>query len=154
LPSPPWRPSPVAVSLLLILRLPTRGAEAGTEIDRVTDEIRGLGRSNWRIPPDRRLEPHHDRAREPRPDAVREHPRSRPGAQQGVLLPRPPGQRQRRSTKIQMRARLSGVQGWRQNRHDHHQSRVHTLTSIACRRSSAPSLRLCRPVGAALASTP
>jgi hypothetical protein len=30
LPSPPWRPSPLAVSLLLILRLPARDTEAGT----------------------------------------------------------------------------------------------------------------------------
>src|SRR5690349_12297349 len=40
------------------------------------------------------------------------------------------------------RARLSSDdQGWRENRHDHHQGRARTLTSAACRRSSAPTHR-------------
>jgi D-alanyl-D-alanine carboxypeptidase len=43
---------------------------------------------------------------------------------------------------MQMRARLSSDdQGWRQNRHDHHQSRARTLIPAACHRSSAPTHR-------------
>jgi len=43
---------------------------------------------------------------------------------------------------MQVRARLSSDdQGWRENRHDHHQGRARTLTSAACRRSSAPTHR-------------
>src|SRR5215207_3968949 len=38
-----------------------------------------------RPPSSLRLETHHDRSRTPRPHAVREHPRSGPRAQQGVL---------------------------------------------------------------------
>ena len=39
-------------------------------------------------------------------------------------------------------------QGWRQNRHDHHQGRACTLTPPACRRSSAPIHRDCAdPLG-------
>src|SRR3954470_24999764 len=42
---------------------------------------------------------------------------------------------------MQTRARLSDDQGWRENRHDHHQGRACTLTAAACRRSSAPTRR-------------